>query len=84
MAKEPHLRDKRVGEIELALEPDDREKCPMGNVLEKIDIGQLIDKNVDLESSRDADRDPGLRLDDEDGLVLRLFRVQRSIRHLYI
>ena len=64
MAKEPHLRDKRVGEIELALEPDDREKSPMGNVFEKIDIRQLIDKNVDLETSRDADRDPGLRLDD--------------------
>jgi hypothetical protein len=82
MAEDPHLRDERIGQIKLAFEPDDREKCPTGDVFEKIDIGQLIDKHVDLESSRDADGNPGLRLDNEDGLVLGLVRIHRSSRHL--
>ena len=70
MTENPHLSDERVRQIEPALEPDDREKRSTWHMLEKIDIGHLIDKDVDLEPGFDADRDPGLRLNHKYGFVI--------------
>ena len=78
MAEHPHLADQRVHQVEVALEPDDRKEGSMRDVLEKVDVVHPVDQDVDLEAGIHSDRDSGLRLDDEDSLVLRRVRFHSS------
>ena len=78
VGEQPHLSDERVVQVKLALEPDDREEGATLDVLEQVDVLHLFDQNVDLKPGLDADRDSGLRLDDENRFVLLGFRFDRS------
>jgi len=43
-----NLTDEGVGEVELALEPDDRKESSRRDVLEHIEFVDLFDQSVDL------------------------------------
>lgn len=82
MTENPHLTDERVGEIELAFEPDHWEESPAGDMLEQVDVAHLVDQDINLESSLDADWNSWLGFDDENGFVLFGIRIDRSGRNL--
>jgi hypothetical protein len=51
-------------------------------MLEQVDVAHLVDQDINLESSLDADWNSWLGFDDENGFVLFGIRIDRSGRNL--